>query len=102
VSEHLHSRVLGRERETAAIEYSDACDSFPGEPRVKALLLAKTSDHGPYSNKIDRDGCAKGLLESVSKHDTGLVGAFVEAISKRDLLFVAGWQQPDLFAGETL
>jgi hypothetical protein len=85
------------------IYYSDACDGVPGEPRVKALLLAKTSDHGPYSNKIDMgDVCAEGLLESDGKFFTVFVGAFVEGISKGDLLFVVRLQQPDLFAGETL
>jgi hypothetical protein len=66
------------------------------------LSVSEDVDHGPYSNKIDLDGCAKGLLEFLGEVLTFFVGAFVEGISKGDLLFVVRWQQPDLFAGERL
>jgi len=54
-------------------------------------MLMKMSDHVPYSNEIDMHGGTKGLLESCSKLEPNFVGAFVEAISKCDLLLIVSW-----------
>ena len=54
-------------------------------------MLAKISDHEPYSNKINLHGRAKGLLESGGKFEACFIGTFIEGISKGDLLFVASW-----------
>jgi len=57
-------------------------------------VLAKISDHGPYSNELNWHGGAKGLLEPIG--ECLVVGGLVEAISKGDLLVVVPWQQADL------
>ena len=72
----------------------------PWRSQIKVLLSTKTSDHGPYSNKINVDGRAKGTLKSGGKLETGSIGAFIEGISKGDLFFVVSRQQPNLVAGE--
>jgi len=65
-----------------------------------AVVGAKTSDHGPYSNEIYVDGRANGTFESGGKLETGFIGALIEGITKGDLLSVVSWQQLDLVAEE--
>ena len=64
----------------------------PWRSRVRTLLLAKASDHKPYSNEVDVDRRAKGPLESSSKFEAGFIGAFIEVIGKGDLFLVVSWQ----------
>jgi len=54
-------------------------------------MLVKISDHGPHSKEIDGHGSAKGLLEPGSKLEPSFVSAFVEAVSKGNLLVVVSW-----------
>ena len=61
-------------------------------------MLAKISDHGPYSNELNWYGDAKSPVESVSKGNPSIVGALVEIICKCDLFFIVPWQQADLFS----
>ena len=57
------------------------------------------SDHGPYSDEIDVHGGTKGLLESGGKLKPSFVDAFIEAVSKGDLLVVVSWQESNLVSG---
>ena len=45
-------------------------------------------------------GGTKGLLESGSKLKPNFTSAFVEAVSKCDLLVIASWQEPYLLSEE--
>jgi len=66
---------------------------------ISAPTLVKRADHGPQSKEIDFHGDTKGLLESGSKLEPGLVTMLVEGVGKGDLLIVVSWQQADLISG---
>jgi len=63
----------------------------PCRRAISALMVAKTSDHGPHSKEINRYGGTKGPLESDSKLEPSFVCALEEAVSKGDLFVVVSW-----------
>ena len=58
----------------------------------QSSAVAKRSDHGPYSNKINYHGHGVRPLESSGKLEARFIDALIERISEGNLLAVVPWQ----------